>query len=55
MLRRWRRRNSPDLTLPSYGLDELDLKLVRHLSDDATLAQGGFFIEAGANDRASAH
>jgi FkbM family methyltransferase len=47
----WRRkRQRPDWTKASYALDELDLKLARHLADDEALARGGFFIEAGAND-----
>jgi FkbM family methyltransferase len=47
----WRRkRQRPDWTKASYALDELDLKLARHLANDEAIARGGFFIEAGAND-----
>lgn len=52
MLARWwrRRRARVDLSQRSFALDELDLKLARHLCEDDALAQGGFFVEAGAND-----
>ncbi len=57
MFSRWwrRKRQRPDWTKASYALDELDLKLARHLADDEALGSGdglagGFFIEAGAND-----
>jgi FkbM family methyltransferase len=44
----WRRLRGRSISLPpgpSYALDELDLKLARHLD-----VEGGFFVEAGAND-----